>query len=429
MPHWPVPLWHIPQAGLQNILSLLESMGSPHLSLPPVIHIAGTNGKGSSSAYLRSIFENAGYKAHVYTSPHLLEFNERIILKSEQISDAYLFDICERTRIAATKSNIELRFFEGVTAAAFLGFTEIPADILILETGMGGRLDCTNIVPNPILTVITDISYDHMEYLGPKIDIIASEKSGIIKQSVPCAISNQTDEVFDVIFNKCDELNSQSIAFGYDFGINKAGNGFNILGIGCDDFTFDIPSLKGNHQIMNAATIIAGLASLNKQNKDRYLLNNDQFKISLDVVNQALKNTKWPGRIQKINTTKYKNDIWVDGAHNSGGAIALSDWAKENLPRSFSIILGMTKNRNVYDFLTPFKNLAGTVLCVQVQSEPSSYTADKLTELASTTGMNVIASDSIESALKEAEKLKLPTLLTGSLFLVSDIFKLLNIVP
>lgn len=427
MPHWPVPIWHKAEYNLQNILRVLDFLYSPHLSLPPVIHIAGTNGKGSSAAYLRAIFEYAGYKVHCYTSPHLLEFNERIVLRSEKISDSYLFEICEHARIATSKANIDLRFFEGVTAAAFLAFSETPADVLILETGMGGRLDCTNIVPNPILTIITDISYDHMEYLGPTIDIIASEKAGIIKHKTPCAISNQAEEVFDVLFSKCDELEARSIAFGYDFGITKKINGFNILGIGCDDFTFNFPNLEGNHQIMNAATVIAGLAALNSNNKESHLINNDIFNISLNTVNKSLTNTKWPGRIQKITTTKYKNEIWADGAHNSSGVLVLSEWAKENLS-NFSIILGMTKNRNVHDFLMPFKNLVSKVFCVQVMSEPSSYTSEKLAKLADTPGINVIACDSIDHALLEAEKLKLPTLVTGSLFLVADVFKLLNVI-
>jgi len=413
MPHWPVPLWHKTNYDLENLRIILELIGAPHLSLPPVIHVAGTNGKGSSVAYFSSIFKHAGYKVHSYTSPHLLTFNERIVLNSEKITDAYLFDICERTRLVAERHNIALRFFEGATVAAFLAFAEVEADILILETGMGGRLDATNIVPNPIMTVITEISYDHMEYLGPKIDIIASEKAGIIKSSGPCAISSQVPEVYEVLFDKCDEMGVEAIAYGYDFGITKLSDGFNILGIGCDDFKFNFPSLLGDHQIMNAATVIAGLSKLS-----------DSFNISLEQMNYGIAHTVWPGRIQRIHTTKYKNVIWADGAHNSGGAAALSTWIADRFDTKVIIILGMTKNRNIYDFLQPLKMVVEEVMCVQVKSEPSSYTSEKLAELVLVTGLKAKSCESLHDALEATDQCNVPIIVTGSLFLVADLLKI-----
>lgn len=409
MPHWPVPLWHKKKYDLESMGRILELMRIEYNALPPVIHVAGTNGKGSSVAYLSAIFKHAGYRVHAYTSPHLLECNERIVLNSEKITNAYLFDICERARLVSEKHGIKLSFFEGLTAAAFLAFAETKGDILILETGMGGRLDATNIIPNPILTVITEISYDHMEYLGPKIDIIASEKAGIIKSSAPCAISSQVDEVYEVLFNKCDEVGVESIAYGYDFGIKKLENGFNILGTGCDDFVFNFPSLLGDHQIMNAATVIAGLRKVAPN-------------ISLDQLNYGISNTVWPGRIQKV---RAKNcEIWADGAHNSGGALALSNWIESALSTKAVLILGMTKNRNVRDFLRPLLPFVEEVMCVQVTSEPSSYTPEKLASLVISTGLPAKECQSLEEAIEVASRYELPIVLTGSLFLVADLLKI-----
>ena len=159
MPHFPMPSWRTDiKYDLENITKILAALDNPHLKLPPVIHIAGTNGKGSSVAMLKSIFEAAGYKVHAYTSPHLLEFNERIVLSGDKISDQYLFEVCERARLACSDAGAQPTFFEGTTAAAFLAFAEVKADILILETGIGGRLDATNVVPNPLITLITPIS-------------------------------------------------------------------------------------------------------------------------------------------------------------------------------------------------------------------------------------------------------------------------------
>ncbi|MES2214911.1 MAG: Mur ligase family protein, partial [Pseudomonadota bacterium] len=235
MPHWPVPLWRKTQYDLVNISRLLEALGSPHHKLPPVIHVAGTNGKGSVVAYLSAIFKEAGYRVHSYTSPHLIDFNERIVLDSEKISDDYLWDICEGTRLAADKNQIDVRFFEGVTVAAMLAFSEVPADILILETGMGGRLDATNIVPRPVLTIITEISYDHMEYLGPTLPIIAGEKAGIIKPGIPCVISKQQDEVYEQLCIKCEAMRAGITAYEYDFGIKKESDGFYVEGLSHDN--------------------------------------------------------------------------------------------------------------------------------------------------------------------------------------------------
>ncbi len=404
MPHWPIPLWKEGKYDLETIGRLMQALGNPHLRIPPVIHIAGTNGKGSVQAYLKAIFEKSGYKVHSYTSPHLIEFNERIVLASEQITDDYLFQICERVRIAAEANNIEPRFFEGVTAAAFLAFSEIPSDVVILETGMGGRLDATNIIPRPLLTIITPISLDHMEYLGPTVEIIAGEKAGIIKPGVPCVISCQSDAVYKVLFDRCEQMRAPSMAFSYDFGVEKLEQGFKILGIGCDEAVFPLPNLLGDHQIINAATAIVAIKQL------------ENFTISQQNITRGITNAIWSGRIEKVS-----EGLWLDGAHNQSGALALSNWASENLARPISLILGMTKNRDVEMFLAPFKDVADHIFCIQVKSEPSSYSSEKLAELVVGAGFGATSCASLEEAISLAKNRDGDAIITGSLFLVGDL--------
>ncbi len=407
MPHWPSPLWRDGIYDLKNLSLLLAELGYPQKKLPPVIHIAGTNGKGSTQSYIRSIFEKAGYKVHSYTSPHLVHFNERIVLASEMISDQYLFEICEKTRIACERLNLNIKFFEGITAAAFLAFSEIDADVLILETGMGGRLDATNIVPNPALTIITPISFDHMEYLGPTLPIIACEKGGIIKPGTPCVISAQEDDVYNVLSDICIKLRAPICAFEYDFGVEKIDGGFKIIGLGDDDVIFSMPSLMGDHQIINASTAIAGI------------LNIKNFNISHNHLIDGIKNATWPGRLQKI-----REDLWADCAHNQSGAFVLSNWIREHLRSDVSLILGMTKNRDVLKFLEPFAGVVSNIFCVHIKSEASAYTAAKLAEIAFASGIKTIACDSLSDALALSSAIGNDRVVTGSIYLVADLMKM-----
>jgi dihydrofolate synthase/folylpolyglutamate synthase len=425
MPHWPIPAWqHKVKYDLSNMTNLLESLGNPHLRLPPVIHIAGTNGKGSSVAILRSIFEAANYKVHVYTSPHLIEFNERIILAGEKISDSYLFDICERTRLVCNKAAIKPTFFEGTTAAAFLAFSEVAADILILETGMGGRLDSTNVVPQPLITLITPISFDHMAYLGSTLIKIAFEKSGIIKNNVPCVISCQTDEVYNILIDKCNEMNSPAFCYEYDFGINKLEDGF-IYSTKTFSYQFLFPSLVGDHQLINAASAIAVISLINKR-----------FAISNYHIEEGLQKAQWPARIQKIDSRKYSHlagghvNIWLDGAHNSAGAQVLANWAIDNLQAPIYLILGMTKNRNIEEFCSYFQTCVVQGYGVRVLSEACSYNAETLAERAGRCNIDFSPAYSLEDAIREISnntqhQEEINIIITGSLYLAADFLKLI----
>ncbi len=224
LPHWPkIRRIKNINLGLSRVLQLLERLDNPHKKLPPTIHIAGTNGKGSTLAYLESIFQEAEYRVHKYTSPHLVNFNERIILANNEISDIYLDDVISECKAAANiHPKIDVTFFEGVTVAAFLAFSRVKADILLLETGMGGRLDATNVIENPILTLISAISDDHQQFLGDTIEKIAAEKAGIMKNNSPIILSKQESEVEKLIENKAALLkNSPLISFKKHFDFKK----------------------------------------------------------------------------------------------------------------------------------------------------------------------------------------------------------------
>lgn len=426
MPHWPTLPWQQnPEYDLTNILQLLKILGSPHKSTPPVIHIAGTNGKGSTVAILKSIFEAANYKVHAYTSPHLIEFNERIILAGEQITDHYLFEICERTRRASETLNMEPRFFEAVTAASFLAFSEVKADILLLETGLGGRLDATNVITQPLLTIITPISYDHTEYLGNSLQVIAAEKAGIIKPNVPCVISSQVQEVYEVLLNKCNNDSSPAFCYEYDFIIFKNNNHSFQYSTANIKQNFPAPSLLGDHQLINAAAAIAAVSLINKQ-----------FHITKQQIDTGLQNTIWPARIQKIDQAKYAHlinshiQIWVDGAHNSNGAQVLAHWIRHNLTEPTYLILGMTKNRNIKDFCSHFYGIIIKGYTVKVLSEPSSYNATTLAEQASLTGIEFAPAEELIDAIvkidNQTKSSSINIVICGSLFLAADFFKLIQ---
>lgn len=426
MPSWPqVPLWrNNTPGGLSEVKEILEILGSPHTKLPPTIHIAGTNGKGSSLAMLKTIYEMAGYKVHSYTSPHLLEFNERIYLSGKNISDEYINELIIKVREACDIAGYEPSFFQGTTIIALMAFVETPADILILETGMGGRLDPTNVIENPILTLITPISYDHMEHLGDTLEKIAIEKAGIMKTGTPCIISAQTQEVYDTLFEEAAKKEVEVLAYEHDFGINLTENGFEFL---MQDLQVSLPrpSLMGNHQYINAASVVASVLTLNKY-----------FKVKTDHIKAGLANTTWLGRIEQISNKKKQYllpdniNLYLDGAHNSGGAQCLADWAK-NLTEPVIVILGMTKNRNPVDFLNNFVGVAHKVITVRVVSEPSSYEASRLAELAKPSGLNIDYQYDIEEALEYVKNTyseqKVNLIVTGSLFLVADCYKLLKL--
>ena len=424
IPPWPpVPIWkNTSKSDLSTSFALLKALGNPHNNLPPTIHVAGTNGKGSSLAMLRSIFIKGGYKVHTYTSPHLVEFNERINLANIPITDSQLEYYLGKTKEAAEQNNVQPTFFEGITAAAFLAFSEIKADVLLLETGLGGRLDCTNVVTAPLATIITPISYDHMEFLGHDIKQIALEKAGIIKANVPCIIGPQVREVQEVLIDACSKMNAPSFCYEFDYIAQKTNSGFQYSS---QKYNLELPApnLLGDHQILNAASVIATI-----------LLINEKFRITNDQIASGITSAYWPGRIQAVDAQKIlkltgRDDIkiFLDGAHNDGGAQVLAHWAQQYLSGPIYgpifLILGMTRKRNATSFCSYFKDIVHCGIAVGVESEPSSYNASILAENASKSGIDFSASDSLLKAIDQiASNFNTPVtiIITGSLFLVAD---------
>lgn len=425
MPHWPKKIVRHPDIkDLSRFLAIMENLGNPHLSLPNVIHIAGTNGKGSSCAMLKSILQSSNYIIHQYISPHLIEFNERITLSNEIISDEALHYYIEEVRISSERLDFEPTFFEAITAAAFLAFSRHKADFLILETGMGGRLDPTNVVPNPILTIITPISYDHMEYLGNEIGLIAREKAGIIKKNTPCIISRQDQTVMDILLETCEKQNSQSIAYEYDFIPEKLEKGFsfhsNLGNIIIEEF-----SLLGDHQIINGSAIIAAMELLKSQFP----------KITENTIKIGMKKAYWRGRLEEVSISKIvkhpKNSrCFLDGAHNISGAACLAEWIKSQDFKKIVIIIGLTKNRDVFSILSQFtqelENRDVTFFSVKVLSETLSYSSETLSEEARKHNIEVKPCYNLHEALEEAISLDddITIIITGSLFLIADFYHL-----
>lgn len=428
MPHWPVPIWNVPNIKFDKLTrmeNLLEAVGNPHLKMPPTIHVAGTNGKGSTIAFIKAILQEAGLTSHTYTSPHLHEFNERINIAGKKISNEALFEVIEQCRIAAEKHEIPVTFFEGTTVAAFLAFAKFEADFCLLETGLGGRLDATNVFPNPVMTIITSISLDHQEYLGETIAEIASEKSGIMKKNAPNIISQQYEEILPIFNKKAEELGIENHIFEYDFIAKPKSKTHFIYQDQNHEMTLPNPALVGSHQLINAATAI--FACLNLKN----------IEISQQHIEAAMHSVKWPARLEKITSgTLFKQaaktltnfEVWFDGAHNIGGAAALNDWLEQNTDENTTnyAICGTTKGKDFINILALLKDNLTKIYGVTVESEQSSYSADYIAEMAKIADIPsqacLDAEDAIHAICQEVShsnqgKNKIRILIFGSLYL------------
>lgn len=437
LPHWPIPSTlgnrEIDyETVFERAGKVLENLDNCHKKLPPIIHIAGTNGKGSSAALFAEIFARAGYKAHVYTSPHLHNCNERIILAGEKISDNFLFEIIEETRIAAAE--IPLTFMEGFTCAAFLAFSKIPADVVIIECGMGGRIDITNIIEEKILTLITPISFDHMEYLGENIERIALEKAMIMRPKTPLVVSAQSEAAKNIIKILAQDQKIPTYFYDEDFEILLDDeNGFPWSNF---DFKFgeiifenlSKPALEGAHQYINFATVIAGILVLA-----------DKFKISQENIRDGISNVFWPSRLERVQNKLSEilgegNEIFIDGAHNPSGALALASWIKQqsaidkaanHITENF-IICGFSKGKCKKDFLKQFNGIA-KILAVRVNGEPNPEDGEIISKIGAEIGLEIPAfldlSDAIFYVKKKMGKQRCRVVICGSLHLARDVAK------
>jgi dihydrofolate synthase/folylpolyglutamate synthase len=423
MPHWPKPFGKnlIVDLKLKKVKLLLDRLGNPEKKLPPVIHVAGTNGKGSTIAFLKAILNAAGYTTHQYTSPHLIRFNERIVIADDEITDRQLFEVMDECRVHA--NDININFFEATTVGAFLAFSRYSADILLLETGLGGRLDATNVMENVLLSIITPISYDHMEFLGESLLEIATEKAGIIKKNSPCVVSWQEKKVLNFLSKRCAQLQSKSYVWRNDWNFAKIDDGFSYLDIkGGWKIDFPMPNLKGIHQIINASTAIAAIKSIA-----------DNFNVSNDQINEGLLHAQWPARMQKIENGMLasllppNSELWLDGAHNTFGAEMIAATITELSFMPTFLINGRSKDRDIEGFLMCFKDKVEHVFAVAVECEPLSEKPERIRVTAEKLGFKTSTCDSLMEAVRNCIKLSderpIRIVICGSLYLAGDVLE------
>lgn len=378
--------------GLGRIERVLAALGDPHLRLPRAVHIAGTNGKGSTTAFLRAMIEAEGKTAHIYTSPHLVRFNERITLASEEVDDDTLLDVLQRVMDA--NGGEPLSFFEATTAAAFLAFSEHEADYALIEVGLGGLYDATNVFI-PAVSVITPVNYDHAEFLGRDLAGIAREKAGIIKDAVPVFAGRQEDLVSAVLRNEAAKHRAPIQMLTEDF---RAYREQDRMVFDADDVLLDLPrpALVGSHQIDNAGVAIAAARSLG---------------ITDHAIRDGLSAVSWPARMQNLTTGPFADmvaesggELWLDGGHNPHAAAALANVMAElqdKTERALVLVMGILGNKDAGKFLDAFTGLASSVVAVDIPGSPA-LSPETLKELADNRGMIGQVADNLTDAVKLA---------------------------
>jgi dihydrofolate synthase/folylpolyglutamate synthase len=413
------------ELSLGRIERLLAALGSPESRLPPIVHVAGTNGKGSTIAFMRAILEAAGKRVHVYTSPHLVRFHERIRLGAEDggklVGDAELF--AALTACEKANDGQPITFFEVTTAAAFKLFSEHPADYLLLEVGLGGRFDATNVIARPCATVITPISIDHPEFLGATVDKIAYEKAGILKPGVLAIVSAQEDAAMAVIDREARRLGAPVIAGGRDYNVWEE-NGRLVFEDKRGLLDLPPPRLIGRHQHQNAATAIAALRAIEPH-------------LAASAFEEGLVRAEWPARLQNLAKGHVAAlapagaEIWLDGGHNEDAGHALAQSMAEledKTQRPLVIICGSLASKDTGGFLRAFKGLAQEVVAVPVNADQYAKPAAEVAAAAAANGLPAAACGSIKSALAflAAREWAAPPriLIAGSLYLAGEVLAL-----
>jgi dihydrofolate synthase/folylpolyglutamate synthase len=407
---------------LGRIHRLLARLGNPERKLPPTIHVAGTNGKGSTIATLRAILEAAGFRAHAYTSPSLVRFHERIRLGSASggvlVDDATLagaLDECERLN-----GNDPITFFEITTAAAFSIFAAHPADFLLLETGLGGRLDATNVIERPLATVITSISIDHTEYLGPTLADIAGEKAGILKPGVPAIVAHQEPAALAVIERAAARLTSELSVSGEHWTAHEEQSRL-IYADQSSLLDLPRPRLFGRHQIENAGIAVATLRAIKA------------LEVPTQAYERGMRRVEWPARMQRLSSGRLigrlpaGSELWLDGGHNVGGATAIAGAItelEEKAPRPLVLVAGMLATKDTDGFLACFSGLARRLFAVPVAGE-NTRKPEEIVVAATRAGHVAETAASIEDALEKITALHLEApprvLITGSLYLAGEV--------
>ncbi len=403
---------------LDRVYSLLEKLGHPERRLPPVVHIAGTNGKGSTLAFLKSILQKAGYGVQSYTSPHLVDFKERIELSRGQITEGQLCFALDQ--VLEANGDEPLTFFEGTTVAALLAFASDPADVLLLETGLGGRLDATNVVDQPALTIITPISKDHEAFLGSEIAGIAREKAGIIKQGIPLVLANQVDEAEAAIRKISSDLEAPVWQEGKEWQLTRHGNGPAEVDLGDRSYEIGHLALAGKHQVQNAAVAIVAADYMTGSTIDQA------------IVDQGLNEAVWAARLQDISTSFYGDILpqgWklvLDGGHNVAAAETIADWIKTEADSPVHMVLGMLSNRDPAEFLAAFEGTLEGLHLMTIPDEPNAHTSFDLFsrvpgDAAQEIGLAGTLTSALESIAGRADSDKGTVIVCGSLYLAGTV--------
>ncbi|MFT6090304.1 bifunctional folylpolyglutamate synthase/dihydrofolate synthase [Sulfitobacter sp.] len=397
---------------LDRMWRLLDALGNPQNNLPPVIHIAGTNGKGSTQAMIRAGLESAGHRVHAYTSPHLARFHERIRVAGDLISEADLTAVLDECYDANNGGNIT--YFEITTCAALLAFSRTPADYTLLEVGLGGRLDATNVVDTPALTVITPVSIDHQQYLGDTLGQIAGEKAGIIKRRVPCVVGPQQDEAMDVIEAEATRHHAPLLAYGQQWHVGpEAGRMVYQDEKGLLDLPR--PNLLGAHQINNAGAALAALRLLG---------------IADDHCEAAITHAQWPARMQRLKTgplveAAENAELWLDGGHNPAAGEAIADLLGSMPKRATYLICGMLNTKDIAGYLRPLATQAEKLVAVSIPGEAATLPAHETAQAARAVGMQAEEAPSVRQALVDilAGDPAARVLICGSLYLAGGVLR------
>lgn len=397
---------------LDRIQRLLAAVGNPQDQLPPVVHVAGTNGKGSTVAFLRAMAEADGRVVSVYTSPHLVRFNERIRLAGRLIEDIELERILDQLDVV--DADVRATVFEMTTAAAFLAMAAVPADLAIVEVGLGGVLDATNVIDHPRLSVITPIDLDHAEFLGTDLTGIAREKAGILKPGRPAVIARQQDLAMEAIETRAGELGAALSVLGRDFDAWAERGRLTWQG---EDRLLDLPlpALVGPHQIDNAGLAVA--AAL-------------QLGLSVEAIGEGLRTARWPARMQPLTAGPYADEariagaeLWLDGGHNPHAARALADALTQldlKAPRPLALIAGMLANKDAGGFFEAFSLFGAPVFTVPF--EGACRPPEDLAEAARQAGLRAQAMPDVTTALRAAlSEGAGRVLICGSLYLAGEV--------
>jgi dihydrofolate synthase/folylpolyglutamate synthase len=401
---------------LGRIEARLAALGNPERSLPPVFHVAGTNGKGSTVAFLRAFLEAAGYSVHAYTSPHLVRFNERIRIAGKLIADDVLMALIDEIDRAGVEQPITI--FEAITAIAFLAFARTPADAALIEVGLGGRYDATNLFEKPRATAATRISYDHRQFFGNVITDIAREKAGIFKTGVPAVVANQPDpDVREVFIAEAASIDAQLFLYGRDWSVSPSATGFRYDGPG-RSIDLPPPALLGRHQWMNAGTALTLLDV------------GGGFSIDDDAIRRALAAVEWPGRLQRLRNGPLFDllppswELWLDGAHNDSGAEAVAHQAAEWSDRPLDLVFGIRGDRIPAEVLGPLAPYVMRLRSVITPGDPVSVSADVVASAARDAGIrDAEPMASLASAVASLAQASGPRriLICGSLYLAGAV--------